>query len=169
MPLSNSVVAGTLPTGAKPDPRTATNLPATGLYASPEYLIRRAHQIMSAAFVDACADLELTPSQYAALFALRQRGSVSQNELGRLIALDRSTTSVVVKSLRERALVRASEDPLDKRKTVLSLEDAGRLLLVRAEKRSARAGDVLVEALGAEKTRLLLELLHELTNHHRSG
>lgn len=137
-----------------------------GLYASPEYLIRRAHQIISAAFVDACADLDMTPSQYAALFALRQRGSVSQNELGRLIALDRSTTSIVVKSLRERALVLAAEDPADRRKTVLSLDDSGRLLLAKAEKRSAKAGEMLVATLGQDKTRLLLDLLRELASSH---
>lgn len=161
MPLIDVTVARQLPGGVVPD---------TGsLWASPEYLIRRAHQIMSAAFVEACADLELTPSQYAVLFALRQRGSVSQNELGRLIDLDRSTTSVVVKSLRERALVRADADPQDRRKTMLCLEDAGRLLLAHAEKRSGHAGEVLVAALGKDKTRLLLELLHELASNHRGS
>ncbi len=163
--------------GVAATPRTTAAEPATpagpaapgGLYASPEYLIRRAHQIMSAAFVEACADLELTPSQYAALFALRQRGSVSQNELGRLIALDRSTMSTVVKSLRDRALVQAAEDPLDRRKTVLSLVDAGRLVLAKAEKRSANAAEMLARTLGHEKTRLLLALLQELANHHPAG
>lgn len=134
------------------------------LYQSPEFLIRRAHQVASATFAEACKDLDLTPSQYAALFTLRQRGSVSQNELGRLIALDRSTTSVVVKSLRDRALADAQPDPADKRKTRLSLTDAGRLLLAEAEKLSAQSGDTLLSALGDDKARLLLSLLRQLAD-----
>jgi len=119
---------------------------------------------MSAAFVEACADLGLTPSQYAALFVLRQRGSVSQNELGRMVALDRSTTSVVVKSLRERHWVVAGDDPNDRRKTLLGLTDAGRLLLAKAERRSAHATEVLAALLGPAKMHLLLELLRELAD-----
>lgn len=138
--------------------------PSNGLFDSPEYLVRRAHQIMSSAFVDACAGLGLTPSQYAALFVLRQAGRVSQNELGRLVALDRSTTSVVVKTLRERAWALASVDPDDRRKTLLELTDAGRLLLAKAERQSARSAEVLATLLGPAKMRLLLELLRELAD-----
>ncbi len=138
--------------------------PSNGLFDSPEYLVRRAHQIMSAAFAAACADLGLTPSQYAALFVLRQMGRVSQNELGRLVALDRSTTSVVVKSLRERQWALACNDPLDRRKTQLELTDVGRLLLAKAERRSARATEVLAALLGPAKTQLLLDLLRELAD-----
>ena len=137
---------------------------SNGLFDSPEYLVRRAHQIMSAAFVEACSDLGLTPSQYAALFVLRQKGQVSQNELGRLVALDRSTTSVVVKSLRERDWVLAGDASNDRRKILLELTDTGRLLLAKAERRSARSAKVLVKLLGPDKMRLLLELLRELTD-----
>jgi DNA-binding MarR family transcriptional regulator len=143
---------------------------SNGLLGSPEYLVRRAHQIMSAAFVEACADLGLTPSQYAALFVLRQKGRVSQNELGRLVALDRSTTSVVVKSLRERGWTLALGDPNDRRKTLLELTDGGRLLLAKAERQSARSAEVLVTRLGPTKMQLLLQLLRELADaddgHH---
>ena len=49
-----------------------------GLYGTPEFLIRRAHQIATAVFAEACADLELTPSQYAALYALREHAPIGQ-------------------------------------------------------------------------------------------
>lgn len=132
------------------------------LYASPEFLIRRVHQLASAAFVESCAELDITPSQYAALFALRQQRSVSQNELGRLISLDRSTTSVVLKSLRERGLVDAAADETDKRKTILRLTNAGRLVLVQAERRSTNASEALLAALGERQSALLLSLLRQL-------
>lgn len=133
------------------------------LYSSPEFLFRRAHQIASAAFAEACRHLDLTPSQYSALYMLREVNDVSQNELGRLIALDRSTTSIVLRSLRERRLVREQADPDDRRKKRLKLTDAGRLLLGEAERLSAGSSHQLLSALGEEKASLLLSLLGQLS------
>ncbi len=133
-----------------------------GLYSSPEYLIRRAHQVATAAFAEACADLDLTSSQYAALFALRQQAGIGQNALGRLIALDRSTTSLVVKSLKERELVTARSDPSDRRKTFLELSDKGRLVLAQAEKRNARSSKNLMSVLDPQQAQELLQMLRLL-------
>ena len=144
-----------------------TGLPATprpsDLYSSPEFLFRRAHQIAAAAFADACRHLDLTPSQYSVLFMLREVNEASQNELGRLVALDRSTTSLVLRSLTERRLVREYADPDDKRKKRLRLTDAGRLILAEAERLSARSNEHLLGTLGEEKSRLLLSLLAQLS------
>ena len=136
---------------------------AHALYSSPEFLFRRAHQIATAAFAEACRHLDLTPSQYSALFMLREVDDVSQNELGRLIALDRSTTSIVLRSLRERRLVREQADPQDRRKKRLKLTDAGRLLLAEAERLGAGSSQQLLTALGQEKAALLLSLLEQLS------
>lgn len=139
------------------------------LLGSPEFLIRRAHQISTAAFAAACKDLDLTPSQYAALFVLRQKADVHQNELGRTIALDKSTMSVVLRSLRERALVVAYPDASDRRKTRLDLTDAGRLLLGQAERRSSRSTQALMDVLGREKSELLIALLREFADAAERG
>jgi DNA-binding MarR family transcriptional regulator len=130
-----------------------------GLYGSPEFLIRRAHQIATAVFTETCADLDLTPSQYAALFALRERSLVGQNELGRLIALDRSTTSLVVKILRERGLVTATADDSDRRKSFLQLSNEGRLLLARAERRNSQSSRELLAVFEPGQATEFLELL----------
>lgn len=142
-----------------PHGRTAAHL----LYSSPEFLFRRAHQIASAGFAEACRHLDLTPSQYSALFMLREVNEVSQNELGRLVALDRSTTSVVLRSLRERRLVREHADPADRRKKRLKLTDSGRLLLAEAERLSTGSSQQLLASLGAEKATLLLSLLEQFS------
>ena len=132
------------------------------LYGSPEFLIRRAHQIATAVFTETCADLDLTPSQYTALFALRERSPIGQNELGRLIALDRSTTSVVVKILRDRGLVDSKADDSDRRKSFLALSNEGRLLLAKAEKRNSRASQELLSVFDKKQASAFLELLDKL-------
>lgn len=134
-----------------------------GLYGSPEFMIRRAHQIASAVFTDTCADLDLTPSQYSALFALRERSPIGQNELGRMIALDRSTTSVVVKLLRERGLVSASMNASDRRKAFLELTSEGRLLLAKAEQRNSQCSETLLSVFDRRQASAFMELLDLLT------
>lgn len=137
--------------------------PASPLYSSPEFLFRRAHQIAAAAFAEACRHLDLTPSQYAVLFMLREVHDVSQNELGRLVSLDRSTTSIVLRTLRERRLVREQPDAEDRRKKRLKLTDSGRLLLAEAERLSTGSSQQLLATLGNEKATLLLSLLEEFS------
>lgn len=134
-----------------------------GLYSSPEFLIRRAHQVASAAFASACADLDLTPSQYAALFALRQQVRIGQNALGRLVALDRSTTSLVVKSLKDRNLVTAKSDLSDKRKAFLELSTRGRLVLAQAEQRSALSSQALMARFDQRQAEEFLRMLRTLS------
>ncbi len=149
-----------------PTPNSADPIAArrpTNLYACPEFLFRRAHQIASAAFADACRHLDLTPSQYSALFMLREVNEVSQNELGRLVALDRSTTSIVLRSLTERRLVREHSDASDRRKKRLQLTNAGRLILAEAERLSTKSNESMLGALGEEKSKLLLALLAQLS------
>lgn len=145
---------------SKPDGQA----PRVDLYASPEYLIRRAHQIATAVFTETCADLDLTPAQYSALFALRERTGVGQNELGRLISLDRATTSMVVKTLRDRGLITASADAQDRRKTLLDLTDDGRLLLARAERCTVQSSQELLSVFDPAQASTFLELLNKLTN-----
>lgn len=146
----------------KKDSTTEKRGPLDGLYGSPEFLIRRAHQIATAVFTETCADLDLTPSQYSALFALRERSPIGQNELGRLIALDRSTTSVVVKILRDRGLVDSSTDASDRRKSFLALTNDGRLLLARAERRNSLSSQELLSVFNKVQASVFLELLDKL-------
>lgn len=94
---------------------------------------------------------------------LREIGDVSQNELGRRVSLDRSTTSTVLRSLRERRLVRELPDFEDRRKKRLKLTDAGRLMLAEAERLSAGSSRQLLSTLGDEKAGMLLDLLGELS------
>lgn len=136
---------------------------AHDLYSSPEFLIRRAHQVASAAFAEACAELDLTPSQYAALYALREQGHVGQNELGRLVSLDRSTVSVVVRCMLKRGLITAQDDESDRRKSSLLLTDDGRALLEQAERCSAEVDRRLLSRLGAGEAERFVAALRKLS------
>ena len=48
------------------------------LYRRPGFLLRRAHQISAALFLEEATGLALTTTQYGALVVLRARGSLDQ-------------------------------------------------------------------------------------------
>jgi len=144
--------------------RSGSDVALANLYGRPAFMIRRAHQIATSIFTSSCAELGLTPSQFSLMFVLRHRGPVGQNELGRLVSLDRSTTALVVRGLKARELVETAPDASDRRKTIVRLTDKGRLLLARAEKLSTKASDKLLSAFDPDQATAFLSLLETLTS-----
>src|SRR5215471_1614495 len=71
---------------------------------------------------------ELTPTQWAALSKLAETGPCSQNQLGRLTAMDVATIKGVIDRLTGRGLTETSADPEDGRRLRVSLTRAGQQL-----------------------------------------
>ena len=75
---------------------------------------------------------EVTPTQFAALAKLRERGPLSQNHLGRLVSMDAATAKGVVDRLRAKGLVTSAPSPTDQRRLDISLTEEGRAFADRA-------------------------------------
>ena len=112
--------------------KTPTNL-LRGLENRPGFLIRRAHQISQAIFIEECEGLDITSTQFGVLWVLGHGDQLDQITIARLLGFDRSTTSMVVKLLEDRKLVVRSPDKDDRRRSVLRLTKAGEDLRRRAE------------------------------------
>ena len=132
------------------------------LYGNPGHLIRRAHQIAVALFMEECERLDITPVQYALLVAIRENPGVDATRLSALIAFDRSTLGSVLERLEAKKLVLRSASPDDKRIKVLRLTPAGTALLRAAEPAVARSQERLLEPLPQRHRASLLMLLNEL-------
>ena len=89
------------------------------------FLLRCAHQRASEMFKAVMGRFGVTPRQFAALAKLDDLGSVSQNQLGRLTAMDPATISGVIDRLTARGLVQQSSDPRDGRLLALALTAEG--------------------------------------------
>ena len=92
------------------------------------YLLRLASQRHAAIF-QTHAPGGLTPTQFSALLRLHKHGNCSQNQLGRLAAMDVATIKGVVDRLRHKGLITAQPDPDDKRRMLITLSDQGRALV----------------------------------------
>jgi len=106
---------------------------------------------------------ELTPTQFAALAKLQQVGAVSQNALGRMIAMDAATIKGVVDRLVVRGLLQTGRDANDRRRTIVSLSDSGRLLYQRAKPKAERITAETLAPLDAAEQAQLRALLQKLT------
>src|SRR6266446_3835612 len=76
--------------------------------------------------------INLTPTQWAALAKLTETGPCSQNQLGRLTAMDVATIKGVIDRLTARGLTETSPDPEDGRRLLVSLTRAGQQMAEKA-------------------------------------
>ena len=68
---------------------------------------------------------EVTPTQFSILVRLSEVGEVSQNQLGRSVAMDAATTKGVISRLIDRGLVQSRQDGKDLRRLQISLTREG--------------------------------------------
>ncbi len=68
---------------------------------------------------------ELTFAQARAWIIISARQALTVSQLGRLLGVGNSTSSILVQQLVERGLVTRSEDELDRRQTVVRLSEKG--------------------------------------------
>jgi DNA-binding MarR family transcriptional regulator len=126
------------------------------------YVLRRAHQKATAIFHAVMGGFGVTPTQFAALAKLDDAGRVSQNELGRLTAMDPATVWGVINRLIKQGYVAQSPDPDDARLVMVELTVTGRKATRRMK---AVAADVSRETLRPftdAEARQLLDLLGRL-------
>ncbi len=105
---------------------------------------------------------DLTPPQFAVLAKLGAEGTLSQNHLGRLVAMDAATTKGVVDRLLRKGFIETVPSPTDRRRVEISLTEAGRGFLARVLPVAARISERTVRNLTARERDRLLALLDRL-------
>jgi DNA-binding MarR family transcriptional regulator len=99
---------------------------------------------------------------YRVLAALEEHGPLSQADLGRRTAIDRSDMVAAVNELQARRFVRRAPDPRDGRRNVISLTAAGRRRLAVLDDAVAGVQERLLAPLDAAERRQLVDLLSRL-------
>lgn len=124
--------------------------------------LRRAHQRATAIFLSAIGDPQLTPTQWAALVALRDEGMLSQNQLGRLTCMDPATTQGVLIRLGERDLVERLPDLKDRRRTSVRLTPKGKATVAALTANAQEINARTLAPLSAEEQEQFMALLARL-------
>jgi MarR family transcriptional regulator, lower aerobic nicotinate degradation pathway regulator len=126
------------------------------------FLLRRAHQRHVALFTAGLAHVELTPTQFAALLKTVEVGRITQNHLGRLVAMDPATIQGVVRRLIARGLMRSGRDRMDRRIAVLEPTEAGVALIASVVPCARRSHEAALAPLAPDERVQLLTLLRKM-------
>lgn len=105
---------------------------------------------------------DLTPRQFAVLAKLKDEGTLSQNHLGRLVAMDAATTKGVVERLVRKGYVETTPSLSDRRRLEVSLTDEGGAFLAEAVPIAARISERTLRNLKPRDRARLLALLDKL-------
>lgn len=109
----------------QPRTRSADTVDGYSLDDQIGFILRKVSQRHTAIF-GAAFGSDLTAPQWATLAKLYESGPTSQNQLGRLVALDAATIKGVVDRLGTRGFITTSPDPDDARRVRVTLTEAGR-------------------------------------------
>jgi DNA-binding MarR family transcriptional regulator len=126
------------------------------------FLLRRVHQHATEVFNVVMDGFDITPTQFAALAKLHDLGPTSQNQLGRLIAMDPATMYGVAGRLAKRGLLQQAPDANDARLTVLSLSADGRALVEAMKARGVEVSRRTLERLDPDEAATLCRLLAKM-------
>ncbi|WP_246107267.1 MarR family winged helix-turn-helix transcriptional regulator [Puniceibacterium confluentis] len=105
---------------------------------------------------------DVTPTQFAVMAKLRDEGTISQNQLGRLVGMDAATTKGVVDRLRKKGLLQSAPSQTDLRRLDISLTEEGRAFADQAVITARRISQETVTNLTAREVDRLLDLLDKL-------
>ena len=105
---------------------------------------------------------DVTPTQFSILARLYEVGETSQNQIGRLVAMDAATTKGVISRLLEKQLVVARVDPNDLRRRQISLTDVGREVTIASIKKAKKITAETVGRLTERDVQRLLAMLDKI-------
>lgn len=125
------------------------------------YLLRKAYQRNSLIFSELVPG-NLTTTQFAVMVRLQDQGPMSQNLLGRSVAMDGATTKGVVDRLVARGLLRTAPDPEDRRRHLISLSETGAEAVAAACLAAKEVTRATLSPLRPAERKTFLRLLHRL-------
>jgi DNA-binding MarR family transcriptional regulator len=127
------------------------------------FLIRKFYQKNQAIWQQICVDDQMTSVQSAALSVVFRDGSCSLTDLGRAAAMDPATTRGVVERLRVRGMISLIDDPADRRKVIVQLEQPARDYLAAMAPNMPRIAEATLNPLNPAERVALDFLLRKVT------
>lgn len=124
------------------------------------FVLRRVTQRHLAIFSELIPGL--TTTQFAALAKLGELGPMSQNQLGRVTAMDAATIKGVVDRLVRQGLVATDADPGDRRRRTVSLTGRGAAAFGAAQGAALEVTRRTLAPLSPAERARLLRLLEKL-------
>jgi DNA-binding MarR family transcriptional regulator len=125
------------------------------------YFVRRVQVWVFQDFIRTLAQIDISPAQFSVLVVISANPGLSQAELAATLGIERARLARLLHRLQGRGLIQRLESFDDGRRHALQLTSQGRTLLTHAKTLAARHERRLIEKLGAERHRMLLQALRD--------
>jgi len=136
---------------------------------APGHLIRRAHQVAVAIFMEETGDFDTTPVQFAILNALIDDPGEDQVTLAARVAFDAATFGSVIGRLEGKGWVRREPDAVDRRRKLLWVTPEGEQAALRMKRAVAKAQSRILAPLDTAERGALIALLGKLVAGHEAA
>lgn len=136
---------------------------------APGHLIRRAHQVAVAIFMEEAGEFDVTPVQFAILNALMADPGEDQVTLAGKVAFDAATFGSVIGRLEAKGWVRREPDAADRRRKLLWITPDGEDAAVRMKRAVSKAQARILGPLDNQEREQLVALLGKLVAGHQPG
>ncbi|RYX93290.1 MAG: MarR family transcriptional regulator [Comamonadaceae bacterium] len=136
---------------------------------APGHLIRRAHQLAVAIFMEETADFDVTPVQFAILNSLIDTPGEDQVTLSGRVAFDAATSGSVIGRLEAKGWVRREPDARDKRRKLLWVTGEGEKAAQRMKGAVTTAQERIVGTLDDAEQAQLVALLGKMVAGHEAA
>jgi len=135
---------------------------------APGHLIRRAHQVAVAVFMEETSGFDVTPVQFAILNALIDDPGEDQVTLAGKVAFDAATFGSVIGRLETKGWVRREADAMDRRRKLLWITPEGEEAAQHMKRAVGKAQARILGPLDAGERQQLLSLLGKLVAGHEA-
>ena len=125
------------------------------------YFVRRMQVWIFQDFISRLASMDISPAQFSVLVVIDANRGLSQAELAATLGIERARLVRLLHRLEQRGLTQRLSSATDRRRHALRLTRDGQRVLARAKALSAEHEAGLVQRLGDERYRMLIEALRE--------
>lgn len=136
---------------------------------APGHLIRRAHQVAVAIFMEETGEFDVTPVQFAILNALIDDPGEDQVTLAGKVAFDAATFGSVIGRLETKGWVRREPDAVDRRRKLLWVTAEGEQAAQAMKRAVGKAQGRILAPLEADERQQLVGLLDKLVAGHEAA
>jgi DNA-binding MarR family transcriptional regulator len=143
-----------------------TFIPTEKLLGRSGFLLNKAAQRVRDVYEEALKPTGLTAKHAGVLIILEEKGSLSQNELGKCAYIDRTTVVGLMDDLEKMGLVERKEHPTDRRSHAIYLTPKGKEILPVIDKHAVDMERKFLGCLSAQEQKGLIQTLRKLVLNH---
>jgi len=123
------------------------------------YFVRRMQVWVFQDFIRRLSHIDISPAQFSVLVVIGANHGLSQSELAATLGIERARLVRLLHRLERRGLTQRLPSSVDKRRHALRLTREGQRVLARAKTLSDKHEARLLQRLGPERYKLLIDTL----------